>query len=1261
LTISTTSCPSQVVNTCFLNGDGIVVYNAGTTITMSTPGTPTVTASVDGGVVGSGWTYPQTFAGATTYSYKVVAKDKTGAVTAASVAGSTTTGNASLGLQSVAATSSSRSGRIVTVTTSAAHNLTPGATGSIYGTNNPFDFDGWFVVDTVPDNTHFTYTSGMDANNGPVGTSTTGGTVTWFNVNHVTWAAVTGAWEYCVYGRSGGSFNLLGCSRPNETAFDDYGPNLTGVGTLAVPAYVPLTAPSVAQNDYCTSTISSGAGTVNLTLSSTCPNTVAGATVRFDNGPNVLAAMKAAVFTGGGNSTSTGGNMAVDFPSNGAAGTNSYYVINSYLTPPNGTVLSVRGPIILNDTYDMEGADLVSGGAIQTSNLSTSFSNSNPNRLYVGEAFPGFYVGVNAGNRFMNIGLLACTSGYANRGQTMIIADEGIQVEDSLILSGCDNTGVPRNTDYGIITRGFQGSPEVPAGLGGVTPTILRNVTLFGDGRISGRSYTTTAPVFMCVGCTITKLDNINLSERGIANAANGAGPGNFRLQTGRIQGGGPPLTIFGNNGTVASVFGYEQDSVDFPIVANLTQATSGPSAGQALGRMTIEQAGCVSGADQNAPQVSGRPFAALSIISGIGASCSLSGQNINATAIDAAEQIGLTSGLQPNITGTMTNTSSRSTTSLHFARGQRVFVDLPAPSITATAAAGGCITGGACNTVTSYYFYVSAVGFDGGIGPSSPVGTPCVTSPSNQTCNLSWTTVSGAAAYVVWETNNINGVAAAMVNPGFCLAFSATTTSYSLASSTNIGGCAQPPIPLQSGGGANYMSAAEIGALEYRLTGGTSGFSSILINPAPLTANRTFTLPDASGTVLVNSNGPLSGYDPFNRASLNTGGPCSGGSCWTVVNGNTLPSITSNAVTVTVGTSPVAAAWTATPFNSNQFTEVTVTSTGTGTVANAVSLLCRSLTAATTYYTFFFQNGNFEEFLVNAGVGTQLGTNVGGTLNANDVLRMECSGNTITGYQNGVQVIQNTDSTLTAGQPGFRLFTSSGTPYTIDNINVGNLHPIVQADQEMDITQPLHVTTALTVGNPAPIAGALIAGTAYMPTLQTTGSNGGITATEGTGAITSPGAGADTLFASSAQHSWVKTVNGGSNTNVVGIIAAGSVGDCVKLTANGIDVADASTNCSVANNTVTVGTSALAANSCYSAGGVLNTATSVTMTGLTTTMTLSFTPNADISGVTGWGATGGLVIRAWPTANTANIKICNQTSGSITPSGSVTFNISAR
>ncbi len=86
----------------------------------------------------------------------------------------------------------------------------------------------------------------------------------------------------------------------------------------------------------------------------------------------------------------------------------------------------------------------------------------------------------------------------------------------------------------------------------------------------------------------------------------------------------------------------------------------------------------------------------------------------------------------------------------------------------------------------------------------------------------------------------------------------------------------------------------------------------------------------------------------------------------------------------------------------------------------------------------------------------------------------------------------------------------------------------------------------------------------------------------------------------------------------------------------------------------ISTGTTAIAANTCTAY-------TATTMTGVTSTMAFNITPTSATATVTGWGASGGLVITAYPTANTINWALCNQTGASITPSASVTWNVSAR
>jgi hypothetical protein len=89
-----------------------------------------------------------------------------------------------------------------------------------------------------------------------------------------------------------------------------------------------------------------------------------------------------------------------------------------------------------------------------------------------------------------------------------------------------------------------------------------------------------------------------------------------------------------------------------------------------------------------------------------------------------------------------------------------------------------------------------------------------------------------------------------------------------------------------------------------------------------------------------------------------------------------------------------------------------------------------------------------------------------------------------------------------------------------------------------------------------------------------------------------------------------------------------------------------------LATTTAVLGTSPISGNSCASV-------VTVSATGVATTDTITWAPNADISAVTGYGAgsTDGLKIYPYPTADNINFKVCNGTSSSITP-GAVTLNV---
>lgn len=88
-----------------------------------------------------------------------------------------------------------------------------------------------------------------------------------------------------------------------------------------------------------------------------------------------------------------------------------------------------------------------------------------------------------------------------------------------------------------------------------------------------------------------------------------------------------------------------------------------------------------------------------------------------------------------------------------------------------------------------------------------------------------------------------------------------------------------------------------------------------------------------------------------------------------------------------------------------------------------------------------------------------------------------------------------------------------------------------------------------------------------------------------------------------------------------------------------------------IASGTATMATASIAANTCASA-------VAVSATGVLTSDVIEFTPNADITGVTGYTPAGTLVIIPYPTADNVNFKVCNKDQANpVTPGSAVTLN----
>jgi hypothetical protein len=130
--------------------------------------------------------------------------------------------------------------------------------------------------------------------------------------------------------------------------------------------------------------------------------------------------------------------------------------------------------------------------------------------------------------------------------------------------------------------------------------------------------------------------------------------------------------------------------------------------------------------------------------------------------------------------------------------------------------------------------------------------------------------------------------------------------------------------------------------------------------------------------------------------------------------------------------------------------------------------------------------------------------------------------------------------------------------------------------------------------------------------------------------------------------------ITAGTNTAALLVGTGGSLSVSGSGTINATSlggVAAASYTRTIASGTAVLGTSEIASEACA-------TAVTATATGTATTDAISFTPNVDITAVTGYAPVteGGLSIYPYPTANNVNFKACNATAFPITP-GAVTLN----
>jgi hypothetical protein len=205
--------------------------------------------------------------------------------------------------------------------------------------------------------------------------------------------------------------------------------------------------------------------------------------------------------------------------------------------------------------------------------------------------------------------------------------------------------------------------------------------------------------------------------------------------------------------------------------------------------------------------------------------------------------------------------------------------------------------------------------------------------------------------------------------------------------------------------------------------------------------------------------------------------------------------------------------------------------------------------------------------------------------------------------------------------------------------------------------TFPVALTSTSQGDGPLSTDGTTLTSTQPIAVTDASGRGGGVDGTEGTAPTGATGV--DNLWADATDHR-LKMNNGNTGaTDIVGMSDQASALAYGVVKVDGTTIIASSGVISavsgIANATLTI-----SSGTTVSAGACLTAAT-VAMTGVTTATSFSLTPSTDITTVTGWTPTASLYISDYPTADTLNYRVCNDTSSSITTGADVTFNVGAR
>lgn len=852
-----------------LNGDGFTAYGCGPTNTLATPSAPTVTPATSAGETTTGWyaNIPAGVAGSTTACYKVRARDLQGGITAASTSTCTSTGQATLGLETVNISNILRANDVITVTTSTNNHVgagTPANAGTMVHLNvaTNSQMNGWYAVCSVTNATTFTLcnttidTRSQGSFSGDQYNQATG-TVSYYVENHISVSAVTGATEYLIYysATNGGTYNLIGATHPQgisngyqDLQFADYGS--TFLASQRFPTYYPATDSGGATNDMLTGIVQSGGATTSIVLNVNASQNASGQFATYDAAPGIVAAAKFANFNNNGGLTSG----YVYIPGNSAivpgGGNGLFYPTFSPLLMPTNTSIIGTGTILPNEPIILQGGT-----------------------TWTGQYAVGFGVDQFGWGSWESFGQQTSTEpvfilkGAGNHLDHMQINNNLTNGGHGIIIDNADDTTLAYfDFGSGQSASDYLSLPLIIRDTTQTATSVSTDHVAFDDGpnQVVDKSWTPAmwiAPGESSSGGTgfeniYTTMKFTKMNRRGlyISNSFPGGitsnGPGFTDINWVYRQGGELPLLAVqqGNTNSLIALHNISLDTENNPVFACIVS-------NGLCGTLDLSM---TTGGNAEALLEGARVSSArISLFGSSGSQYQSQLQNRDGNHQGIARAV-----LSPFATSGSYLPSNFDLYTffepVHIVGGQSLYFDMAAPTnVTPSVSAGGSVP-----VASPIYYAVSAVGPDSGETIVSLPSSAVTTTPGNQTVGLTWVASTGAVTYNVYRcTVGSSCILNGTVNVGavsgglsawqrMALHVSGTSYSDTAASSTPV----QPPFV--TGTGTTVVSNTGITTQNLTVNGSCTGCSST----NPLSGMTAAQVPIAASATTVTSSKAISG-----------------------------------------------------------------------------------------------------------------------------------------------------------------------------------------------------------------------------------------------------------------------------------------------------------------------------------------------------------------------------------------------------------------